>query len=176
MQDRAKRAARRRLRRSPASDPRRLAAANISPVTGLSTDYLNHFGEAIMLLDLAPQTPEYRHELTHWRPLTYQEYFAASQLGHRDLSIAAYDSADTPARRQFDAICATMRATIMAARSALPEDRPPAPSPVAAEAVARLKRLFARASAVVHGLEAEEDTARMPTALPRARRRAAVAS
>jgi hypothetical protein len=34
-----------------ALSPERLAKANISPVTGLATDYLNHFNEAIMLLD-----------------------------------------------------------------------------------------------------------------------------
>ena len=31
---------------------------NINPVTGLSTDYLNHFTEAIMLLELLPADPE----------------------------------------------------------------------------------------------------------------------
>ena len=30
----------------------RLADANINPVTGLATDYLNHFNEAIMLLEM----------------------------------------------------------------------------------------------------------------------------
>ena len=34
---------------SPALDPARLAAANINPKTGLASDYLNHFSEAIMI-------------------------------------------------------------------------------------------------------------------------------
>jgi hypothetical protein len=145
----------RRNRRKPATaDLRRLAAANINPATGLSTDYLNLFGEAIMLLDLAPQAPEYRTELARWRPLTYCEYFGASQLAHRDLSIAAYEAARGSARRQFDSVCATMSAIIVASRSGVCGDLPPRPSPAAADAVIRLKALFARAGAIVNGLEA----------------------
>ena len=35
----------------------RLRAANINPRTGLATDYLNHFNEAIMLLEMIPDMP-----------------------------------------------------------------------------------------------------------------------
>ncbi len=35
-----------------------LRAANINPRTGLATDYLNHFNEAIMLLEMVPDMPE----------------------------------------------------------------------------------------------------------------------
>ena len=41
-----------------AIDAERLAAANINPKTRLASDYLNHFNEAIMLLDLLPSMPE----------------------------------------------------------------------------------------------------------------------
>jgi hypothetical protein len=145
----------RRARRTvdQAGDPRRLTAANINPRTGLSTDYLNLFGEAIMLLDLASQAPEYRTELTRWRPLSYRDYFAASQLAHRHLSIAAYQAADGPARRRFDSLCTTMSATIMAVRARLGNDSEPGAAPAA---VARLKLLFAQASAVVNGLDGAE--------------------
>lgn len=176
MHFRAKRAARQRPRRCAATDPLRLSAANVSPVTGLSTDYLNHFGEAIMLLDLAPQAPEYRSELNRWRPQTYREYFAASQLGHRHLSIAAYENADTLARREFDTLCTRMNALILTARSALREDFPVGPSPTIAKVVAELKCLFARASAAVHGIEAEDSVPPVSRAVSSARRRVAAPS
>ena len=64
----------------PAIDPARLAAANINPKTGLATDYLNHFNEAIMLLDLLPQMPECIVELIGWEPLSYEEHFQASHF------------------------------------------------------------------------------------------------
>ena len=35
-----------------------LRAANINPRTGLATDYLNHFNEAIMLLEMITDMPE----------------------------------------------------------------------------------------------------------------------
>ena len=140
-----------------ARDAGRLAAANINSRTGLSTDYLNHFGEAIMLLDLASEAPEYRVELARWRPLTYHQYFAASQLAHRGLSMAAYNQADAAARRQFDAICAAMVSVILGARSGLRRDKAPLAATATTDAVKRLKTLFARASAVVNGLEARPD-------------------
>jgi hypothetical protein len=126
-----------------------LVAANVDPATGLSTDYLNHFGEAIMLLDLSAQAPEYGLELARWRPISYREYFAASQLAHRELSIAAYEAAEPQARSEFDALCATMSSVILAAAAAHASS-----SGATAETLARLKALFARASAVVHGPDA----------------------
>src|SRR5687768_4614722 len=77
-----------------AADPFSLAEANINPLTGLSTDYLNHFNEAVMLLEMLPCMPECGEDLAAWRPLTYQEHFERSQLTHRELTIAAYDLAD----------------------------------------------------------------------------------
>ena len=41
-----------------ALDAKALTAANINPETGLASDYLNHFNEAIMLLDMIPALPE----------------------------------------------------------------------------------------------------------------------
>ena len=73
----------------PAIDPVRLKAANINPNTGLATDYLNHFNEAVMLLDLLPHTPECIVELIGWEPLSYEEHFAASHFKDKELAIAA---------------------------------------------------------------------------------------
>src|ERR1041385_4356145 len=73
-------------------DAARLAAANINPKTGLATDYLNHFNEAIMLLDLLPETPECIVELIGWEPLSYAAHFAASHFKDKDLAIAAYEA------------------------------------------------------------------------------------
>ena len=43
-----------------------LTAANINPRTGLATDYLNHFNEAIMLLDMIPDMPECAEDFLTW--------------------------------------------------------------------------------------------------------------
>src|SRR5580700_3126309 len=72
--------------------------ANINPETGLATDYLNHFNEAIMLLDLVASVPEFLSDLMAWQPLTYRDHFAASSFTDRELAVAAYDAADPAAR------------------------------------------------------------------------------
>ena len=72
----------------------KLRAANINPRTGLATDYLNHFNEAIMLLEMIPDMPECAEDFLSWHPLSYAEHFTASNFKARDLAISAYDSAD----------------------------------------------------------------------------------
>src|ERR1700731_4988546 len=79
-----------------------LQAANINPRTGLATDYLNHFNEAIMLLEMIPDMPECAEDFLGWQPLSYAEHFTASNFKARDLAIAAYDSADADIRAEFD--------------------------------------------------------------------------
>ena len=58
----------------------RLADANINPATGLATDYLNHFNEAIMLLEMPSSCPECRDDFLGWRPLSYREHFESCLL------------------------------------------------------------------------------------------------
>src|ERR1700731_4320118 len=81
-----------------------LRAANINPRTGLATDYLNHFNEAIMLLEMIPDISECAEDFLLWYPLPYREHFMASHFRARDLAIEAYDSADEHIRAEFDNI------------------------------------------------------------------------
>src|SRR5579859_1732062 len=85
-----------------------LRAANINPRTGLATDYLNHFNEAIMLLEMIPDMPECAEDFLGWQPLSYTEHFTASNFKARDLAIAAYDSADAGIRAAFDSTTSAM--------------------------------------------------------------------
>src|SRR6201986_1813736 len=71
----------------------RVGAANIKPRPGLATDYLNHFNEAIMLLEMIPDMPECAEDFLGWHPLSYREHFEASNLKAKDLAIAAYEAA-----------------------------------------------------------------------------------
>jgi predicted outer membrane lipoprotein len=141
---------------SPALDPGRLAAANINPKTGLASDYLNHFNEAIMLLDLLPTTPECIVELIGWEPLSYEEHFATSHFKDKELALAAYATAEPTARGQLDELGDTMNALLVATcetfqrRASLD-----AANALAAETAARLKLLVARAGAVINGYDLE---------------------
>src|SRR6266705_7151734 len=92
----------------------RLRAANINPRTGLATDYLNHFNEAIMLLEMIPDMPECAEDFLTWSPLSYVEHFWASNFKARDLAIEAYESADTKIRAEFDNLTSTMTSILTA--------------------------------------------------------------
>src|ERR1700754_3248055 len=98
-----------------------LRAANINPRTGLATDYLNHFNEAIMLLEMIPDMPECAEDFLDWYPLSYVEHFTLSNFKARELAISAYESADTDIRAQFDHITATMTSILTAVGAAMRE-------------------------------------------------------
>src|SRR5665647_3413314 len=97
----------------------RLAEANINPATGLATDYLNHFNEAIMLLEMLSSCPDCRVDFLGWRPMSYREHFLASGFKGRDLAIAAYDAADPNVRGCLDTLAGTMTAVLEATRAAM---------------------------------------------------------
>jgi hypothetical protein len=141
-----------------------LAGANINPATGLATDYLNHFNEAIMLLELLPSAPECKEDFLAWRPMSYREHFAASNFKHRDVAIAAYETADPLFRRQLDEIADQMNTILTATHEGMKGELAPDTIRILAEATAHwLRPLVARAGAVIHGepisAAAHEETA-----------------
>ena len=130
----------------------RLAAANINPATGLASDYLNHFNEAIMLLELLSSCPDCREDFLAWQPMSYREHFVASRFKGRELAIAAYDAADPNLRGCLDTLAGTMTAVLEATRAAMIADLPPERMAALAEhATAWLRPLVARAGAVING-------------------------
>jgi hypothetical protein len=144
----------------------RLCDANINPVTGLATDYLNHFNEAIMLLEMLSSCPDCLDDFLAWKPASYREHFAASRFKGRDMAIAAYDAADPNLRGCLDALAGTMTVMLEATRAALRSGMPPEAGGLIAEAAAAwLKPLIARAGAVING---ETDAKASAPAAPQA--------
>lgn len=136
-----------------------LRAANINPRTGLATDYLNHFNEAIMLLEMVPDMPECAEDFLGWRPLSYAEHFTASNFKARDLAIAAYDSAEANIRAEFDNITSAMTSILTAVIAAMREARQDKTRTTLAEqATGWLKPLVALAGGIINGgAEADVD-------------------
>lgn len=130
----------------------RLTEANINPVTGFATDYLNHFNEAIMLLEMLPDCPDFLDDLIAWKPLSYREHFLGSHFKGRDLAVAAYDAADPVLRDCLDAVATTMTAVLAATRDSLrPGMSKRETARLTGHAVAWVKPLLARASALING-------------------------
>jgi len=129
----------------------RLADAHINPSTGLATDYLNHFNEAIMLLEMLRECPECLDDLRTWQPRGYREHFRKSNFKARELAIAAYESADPVARDMLNALAGTMTTVIEHARTRLDSDASSGDAAVIADrATAWLRLLVAQAGAVIN--------------------------
>jgi hypothetical protein len=136
-----------------------LRAANINPRTGLATDYLNHFNEAIMLLEMIPDMPECAEDFLSWRPLSYREHFAASNFKARELAIAAYDSADEHIRAEFDNITSAMTSILTAVSAAMRDvNQDKTRATLAERATGWVKPLVATAGGIINGgAEADVD-------------------
>jgi hypothetical protein len=138
----------------------RLRAANINPRTGLATDYLNHFNEAIMLLEMIPDLPECTEDFLRWRPLSYREHFMASNLRARELAIEAYETTDATIRTEFDNITSAMTSILTAVSAALlGVSQHKARAALAEQATGWVKPLVALAGGIINGgSEADVDT------------------
>lgn len=85
----------------------------------LSTDYLNRFGEALMLIEMAPMDPGIVAELQSWSVIGYVEHFQRSQLRCRAAAIAGYENLPAARRAAFDALCQSMNTLIAEATETL---------------------------------------------------------
>jgi len=129
-----------------------LRAANINPRTGLATDYLNHFNEAIMLLEMVPDMPECAEDFLAWQPLSYGEHFTASHFKARDLAIEAYESADASVRSEFDNVTSAMTSILTAVGDAMREAKQDKTrSRLAEQATGWVKPLVAQAGGIING-------------------------
>jgi hypothetical protein len=137
-----------------------LRAANINPRTGLATDYLNHFNEAIMLLEMVPDMPECAEDFLTWSPLSYCEHFMASNFKARNLAIEAYEQADAKIRTEFDNIASTMTSILTAVGTAMREaQQDKTRATLAGQAIGWVKPLVALAGGIINGgAEADVET------------------
>ncbi len=76
---------------------------NINPTTLLTTDYLNHFNEVVMMLEMLPSAPgELAADLADWNPVSYEEHFDESGFRDKALAVTAYENAPLEIREAFD--------------------------------------------------------------------------
>lgn len=144
----------------------RVTDASINPATGLATDFLNHFNEAVMLLELLSACPECAEDFLAWKPRSYREHFAASRFKDRDVAIKAYDAADPTVRHCIDTLADTMNSMLTATATALRSGLPPeTASQFATRAASMLKPLIARAGSVINGETDRESQPKAPQAV-----------
>ncbi len=90
-----------------------LAAANINPDSFLATDYLNHFNEIVMLLEMALDMPDLMEEAEGWSPASYVEHFQGSGFVARDLVIKAWGMAPPGVRTRFECVVSQLDSLIL---------------------------------------------------------------
>jgi hypothetical protein len=137
---------------STGSDKPDAGGVDINSDTGLCTDYLNHFNEAIMVLEMLTAVPEVIEEFIAWQPRSYHDHFAGSNFKNRDAVLSAYQAANPATREALDALADSMNTMLAATRDVIIADKSAKTSDaLAAKAVSRLKPLVARAGMVING-------------------------
>ncbi|MFP6749259.1 MAG: hypothetical protein VCD66_16875 [Alphaproteobacteria bacterium] len=132
----------------------RIAASNIDNDTFLATDYLNHFNEIVMLLDMIPDMPDILEDAKDWRPKSYARHFNDSGLSDSALTIEAYENAPAEFRGPFDDTIERMNQLVFKSIEiieAAMQDGRPEELAAAATASRLLQRLIDAAAAIIHG-------------------------
>ncbi|MBV6658005.1 MAG: hypothetical protein KI785_09595 [Devosiaceae bacterium] len=152
----------------------RLAAANINPTSYLATDYLNHFNEVLMLMEMVPDVPDMAADVLEWEPRGYAEHFEQSVFTEKALAIEAYAKAPRDTLERFGAVIAELDAGIGDAQILLagvdPTSRmdPALADRLTTTIVDHLRPAIDRASAIINATDAgqaalpeDDETAKM---------------
>lgn len=134
---------------------------NINEETLLATDYLNHFNEIIMLLDMVPTMPECLEDAKAWTPKSYEEHFQDSAFTDKDLAVLAYHHAPRRFREPFDETVAEMNdlvaAGLIAIEQSIATGEPGRIELAVAEVSRNLQSYVDRCSAIINGKTAKLD-------------------
>ena len=133
----------------------RAAVTNINEKTLLGTDYLNHFNEIIMLIELLPDAPDVLEDCLQWQPRNYIEHFAMASIADADLAVQAYALSPTEYRNPFDRLVLDMdrliRNAIDRLEVAIEAGNQTQTRCIAQIAARSLRAMVDRASAIIHG-------------------------
>jgi hypothetical protein len=131
----------------------RLEEANINAKTGLATDYLNHFNEVMMLLEMLPAMPDCAADVLEWEPLDYEGHFESSSFKDKNLAIMAYHAAPNHLREHLEAQVEEINTLVCGIQNELRDAAEPGlvAAQIANRATHDIKPLIAAAGAVIHG-------------------------
>ena len=87
----------------------------------LSTDFLNHYSEALMLIEMAGADESLVADLESWQSTNYREHFRASPLRCAASALAAYDRVDPARARAFEDVCLSMTRLVRTVTALLAE-------------------------------------------------------
>ncbi|MEK9722187.1 MAG: hypothetical protein VW405_01720 [Rhodospirillaceae bacterium] len=137
------------------------AGSNLDPKTLLATDYLNHFNEIVMLLEMIPDMPDILEDAKEWQPKSYKAHFEDSTIADKELAIEAYDVVPAIYRAPFEHTIEQINTTIRSTIEQLERDLKVGNMDALRENATTLSRIIQRlmdtASAIIHGSAATLD-------------------
>lgn len=117
----------------------------------LSTDFLNRFNEALMLIEIAAMDESVVDDLRDWASIGYREHFLASNLRCAAEALAAYDGIDRARRKGFEQTCAAMTRLIRTMTALLAERPHPPELPIIVEVASEaLRKLIGRSTQFIN--------------------------
>lgn len=149
----------------------KLEAANINPDSFLATDYLNHFNEILMLIEMVPDMPDMLDECFEWKPKSYPDHFMDSGFTAKELAVKAYEISPKYARLSFDRIIKDLDEIILGTLHGLKvvgaSDRGFSPEArlLIQSRTATMQDLLAKMNRIIHG-HLEEDVIQIVTEEP----------
>ncbi len=84
----------------------------INPDTLLATDYMNHFNEVMMLIEMLPDMPDMLPDCAAWQSKTYAEHFIQIGLDYGPLAAEAYQHVPSSIKVPFELTVAQLNAVI----------------------------------------------------------------
>ncbi len=134
------------------------ASHNVNEETLLATDYLNHFNEIAMILELVADCPDCIDEAKEWQPKSYPDHFNDSGFSAKEFVIKAYDAAPDCYRQPFDETIGKMNTLVIdgiaEVEAMLPDAEPERTQLTVQRITGELNALIEQASAIIHGATA----------------------
>ena len=141
----------------------RAEGTNINPQTLLATDYLNHFNEIVMLLEMIPDMTDCLEDAQAWEPRSYQDHFRMSQFRDKELAVEAYDHVPARYKEPFDDVINHMNLVVATAvekiAAAVADAQDGELRLLCSDASRTLQKMADIAGAIIHGSERRLDQA-----------------
>lgn len=117
----------------------------------LSTDYLNRYNEALMLIEMAAFDISLVEDLKAWKACSYVEHFQGAQLRCAPGALLAYEALSPNAKGAFNSLCIAMDQLVKTVVNALNELRDAEDAVFIVDiAVGSFKSMLTRATAFIN--------------------------
>ncbi len=134
---------------------------NVNAVSFLATDYLNHYNEVFMLLEMVPDMPDMLEELEDWKPKTYPDHFNDSNVAGKDIAIAAYELCPEHIKLPFDLLVSRLdqliTATLQEAFVLFKDGDEEKIVKLINDCLPQMKRIWSGLNAIIHSEDTTED-------------------